>query len=245
MPNRQEFVEAARARDVPQEAVDEILRCLRPCVLVNKDGKGEPAGWWHGEDETAIVLDCAALPGDHLDLGLGISTTGSLLLDHGFTPRWRPATPTRDTGRGQQRREEDSGVLHARAAWTYAEWWSSSGDALHPGDGHPALDEAIAEYERHLGPVEVVDPSLVPADLCLQLGGSLLRMPQDPPELALIGLDDDWNWEFTEEVRRKASAWKLFAQLHLPCDLESYWLVHEDDRTVERWDRVVWTEQGD
>ncbi|MFF3501873.1 hypothetical protein [Streptomyces sp. NPDC003247] len=44
-------------------------------------------------------------------------------------------------------------------------------------------------------------------------------MPQDPPELALIDLDDDWNWEFTEEVRRKASVWKLFAQLRLPCVL--------------------------
>ncbi|MFF3501874.1 hypothetical protein [Streptomyces sp. NPDC003247] len=62
MPNRQEFVEAARARDVPREAVDEILRCLRPCVIVNRDGKGEPVGGWHGKDETAIVLDCTALP---------------------------------------------------------------------------------------------------------------------------------------------------------------------------------------
>ncbi|MCX2923480.1 hypothetical protein [Streptomyces sp. NEAU-W12] len=70
--------------------------------------------------------------------------------------------------------------------------------------------DAEKAYGRCVGPMELLGDRYVPSDGSLQLGGSPLRMPQDPPELGLIDLGDDWDWDFNDEVLRKVSAWRLF-----------------------------------
>ncbi|MFE6488737.1 hypothetical protein ACFVGN_38215 [Streptomyces sp. NPDC057757] len=103
----------------------------------------------------------------------------------------------------------------------------------------------MTEYRRCHGPVELLDDDYIPSDGSLQLGGSLLRAPQDPPDLALVALGEDWNWHFDDEVLRKLSVWRLFAQLHHDNGIESFWLIHRNDTAVERYSEVVWMEQAD
>ncbi|MEU6032009.1 hypothetical protein ABZ825_34240 [Streptomyces tauricus] len=241
MLSNQEFMESARAKGVSQGALEEILRCLRPCVVINKDEVGERVGRWEGEYEMTMVLDCAALPHEHLDLGLGLPGAGSLLVPAEGTPQWL-AEP--DGHLPSDPESEHNGDLHAYAAWTHPEWWAHAEDA-HPKEMHPALEEAMAQYRRCVGPMELLDYGYAPSDESLQLGGSLLRCPQDPPELNLLDLGDDWNWEFDDEVLRKVSAWRLFGHLHNGNGIESFWLIHRTDTTAARYGEIVWMEQGD
>ncbi|MFD5625540.1 hypothetical protein [Streptomyces sp. NPDC127072] len=232
-----EFMEAARASGVSQDAVDEILRCLRPCVVINRDRVGEPVGRWEHEEEMVVFLECAALPHRHLDLGLGLPGSGSLVLAPSLPPKWLPGSYA-----DELTDSEDSGELHAYAAWTHAEWWTYAEDSQHPVTMHPALEEAMAEYRRCNGPMELLDRGYFPPDRSLQLGGSMLHISTSPLELDLIDLDDDWDWKFTDEVLRKVSSWRLFAHLHHDSGFEFLWLVHRDDTAVERYDEIVWME---
>lgn len=241
MLSNREFMESARANGVSQGAVEEILRCLRPCVVINKDKVGKKVGRWEGEYEMTIVLDCAALPHQHLDLGLGLPDAGSLSVPAEGSPRWLPESDGRIP---LEPESEHGGDLHGYAAWTHPEWWAHCEDP-HPKEMHPALEEAMAEYRRRVGPMELLGDGYVPSDGSLQLGGSLLRMPQDPPELGLVDLGDDWNWDFDDEVLRKVSAWRLFGHVHNDNGIESFWLIHRTDTTVDRYDEIVWMEQGD
>ncbi|MEU9731830.1 hypothetical protein [Streptomyces sp. NPDC048002] len=93
--------------------------------------------------------------------------------------------------------------------------------------------------------MELLGESYVPSESSLQLGGSLLSMAQDPPELDLVDLGDDWNWDFSDEVLRKVAAWRLFGHFHDGNGIESYWLVHRTDTKVDRYDQIVWMEQAD
>ncbi|MFI8092683.1 hypothetical protein ACIF9R_30900 [Streptomyces sp. NPDC086080] len=240
MLSNREFMELARANGVSPGAVEEILRCLRPCVVINKDKVGKRVGRWKGEYDTKIVLECAALPHQHLDLGLGLPDTGSLLMATGCSPRWSPEPADRLLPEWEL---EYDGDLHGYAAWTHPEWWAHSED-LHPKEMHPALEEAMAEYRRCVGPMELLGNDYAPSDSSLQLGGSLLRTPQDPPELDLVDLGDDWDWSFDDEVLRKVSVWKLFGNIHNDNCFEFFWLIHQTDTTVDRYDEIVWVEQG-
>ncbi|MFD5625862.1 hypothetical protein [Streptomyces sp. NPDC127072] len=69
--------------------------------------------------------------------------------------------------------------------------------------------------------------------------------PRDPPELALVDLGEDWNWDFDDEMLRKLSVRRLFARLHHDNGIESFWLIHRNDTAVERYSEVVWMEQAD
>ncbi|MER6678662.1 hypothetical protein [Streptomyces sp. NPDC000983] len=241
MLNNQEFMESARAMGVSQGAVEEILRCLRPCVVINKDSLGARVGYWKGEHEVTMIIDCAALPHQHLDLGLGLPDGGSLLVPAEGPPQWLPEPSGQMPSDAEP---EHNGYLHGYAAWTHPEWWAHSED-LHPKKMHQALEEAMAEYGRRVGPMELLGEDYVPSDGSLQLGGSLLWSPQDPPELNLVDLGDDWNWDFNDEVLRKVSAWRLFGHLHNDNGIESYWLIHQTDTSVDRYDEIVWMEQTD
>ncbi|GAB3950646.1 hypothetical protein [Streptomyces sparsus] len=238
MLSREEFMEAARASGVSQGAVDEILRCLRPCVVVNRDKVGELVGRWEHEEEMMVFLDCATLPHRHLDLGLGLPGSGSLVLAPVSSPRWLPGSYANELTES-----EDSGELHAYAAWTLAEWYTYAEGSEHPVTMHPALEEAMAEYRRCHGPMELLDGGYFAPDRSLQLGGVMLNIASAGPlELDLIDLDDDWDWKFTDEVLRKASFWRLFAHLHHDSGFEYLWMVHREDTAVERYDEIVWME---
>ncbi|MFJ8148728.1 hypothetical protein ACIQ6R_27300 [Streptomyces sp. NPDC096048] len=201
-------------------------------------------GTWADEDEMSFVLDCSALPAQHLDLGLGLPGNGFLHLNEGIAPRWYAEDPQTELGhRAEDRR--DGGDLHALAAWTHAEWWRPVQEG-HSSEPHPALEEAIAEYEKHCGRLELVNHTITPwSSTSVQLGGSLVHTLQDPPELHLIDLPEDWDWRFDDEILRKASIWRLFAQMPMENGLVNDWLIHQDDRTVERYDEVMWLEEAD
>ncbi|UPZ33852.1 hypothetical protein MUK60_42285 [Streptomyces sp. LRE541] len=238
MLSREEFVEAARASGVSQGAVDEILRCLRPCVVINRDKVGEPVGRWEREEEMVVFVDCAALPDRHLDLGLGLPGSGSLVLGPGVSPRWLPGSYA-----DELTDSEESGELHAYAAWTLAEWYTYIEDSEHPATMHPALEEAMAEYRRCHGPMELLNKGYFAPDRSLQLGGAMLVFASAGPlELEMIDVDDDWDWKFTDEIVRKASFWRLFAHLHHDSGFEYLWLVHREDTAVERYHEIVWME---
>ncbi|MFE9244932.1 DUF1963 domain-containing protein [Nocardiopsis sp. NPDC006938] len=239
MHSHQTYRDAARAKGVPEHAIDLALSLALPQAELSPDhaDTGVPVGrygglpalpegveWDSGLDLVATV-DCAALPADACDLALPrdghllffasrTDPDGFALLDDSRSVIHVPAgTPT--TERPVPDDEEHFPALESRPLYarTFPCLPDTADDAVLP---HPEVRRLFDEYR-----LQDHDQRLPQWDDTLHLGGYAYS-PQDPPIMGSSPEDEKGGWALLAQ-----------AQLDMPDDPGFtacvFWIIQRDE----------------